>query len=271
MAVPRLTLRFTIGLVLVDVVLVGALSVTTSVWNSRTQEHDARVLNLAGRERMLSQKMAKEAALGLAHGQEPQYLERMHDTAHEFALDLRALIEGGSVPYGGDVVELPPATDRHFRAALEEVRDYWEPLHRSAHAVLEQAAGTPAFTQGLEDLETLSATILNKVDEAVRIYESAAEGRVARLKLAQLGFLAAGVVVLVLGYWLILLQLFRPLRSLEEAVEGLTAGKLDSPIRLPVRNELGQLADSLDVLRGRLAAAQRSIRGGGSTEHRLTH
>ncbi|MBI4546218.1 MAG: type IV pili methyl-accepting chemotaxis transducer N-terminal domain-containing protein [Gemmatimonadetes bacterium] len=245
----HLSLRFTLGLVLVDVALVGGLLVATSLWNTRAQRHDALIINLTGLQRMLSQKMAKEAALGLVKGDGPRYVEQMHATAHEFAVDLRALIQGGPAQYMGTLVWLPPAEDPEFLAALERVQADWEPLHRAAHAVLESEPASPAFQQGVADLERLSGAILTKVDAAVRVYEAAAEARVSRLELAQLGFLAAGALVLLLSYALIVQRVLRPVRALEAAASRIAAGDLDSAVDVRVGNELGRLGEVLEGMR----------------------
>jgi len=244
----------TLGLVLVAFVLVGGLSIGLSLWTARAQQDDALVINLAGRQRMLSQKMVKEAWLGLLKRQAPRYLTQMHATAHQFEEGLQALMEGGPVTYAGATVSVPPAGDPAFRAALEEVQTTWTPLHRAGHAVLENDPGSPAFTRGMADLERLSVEILEKMDRAVRIYQTTAEARVTRLRWIQLAFLLMGAVVLAIGYLLISTQVLRPISALETAVRRMEQGDLDSPVEVQVNNELGSLAQAFEEMRIRVKA-----------------
>ncbi len=254
MSIHDQSIRITMGLVLVALMLVGGLSVGTSLWAIRSHQQDALIMNLAGRQRMLSQKTAEEAWLGLQKGQDPRYLARMHTTAIRFGEGLQALMDGGQITYAGTTVSVPPATDPAFRAALEDVQTTWEPLHRAAHAVLESEPGSPAFTQGVEDLERLSGVILEKMDAAVRVYQAAAEARVARLRWIELAFLLAGAAVLALGSGLILGQVLRPISALETAVRRMEQGDLDDPIQVRVPNELGRLAGAFDDMRVRVRA-----------------
>ncbi len=248
------------GLVFGSLMVVGGLSVGMSLWAIRVQRHDALVMNLAGRQRMLSQRLAKEAWRGLVKGQDPRSLEEMRTTAHQFEAGMQALRDGGQIAYGGTTVSVPPATDPAFRVALEGVQATWESLHRAAHAVLEEEPGNPAFTQGVADLERLSGVILGQIDEAVRLYQAAAEARVVRLAWLQLAFLLAGGGVLALGFGLILIQVLRPVSALETAIQRMEGGDLNYPVRVQVQNELGRLAQAFEDMRGRIKASiQKSI------------
>ena len=231
--------------------LVGGSSVGLGFWTTRMQQHDALIINLAGRQRMLSQKMAKEAWLGLLK-EERHYLTQMHITAHHFEEGLQALMNGGQLTYAGTTVTVPPATDPAFRAALEEVQATWEPLHQAVHAVLENEPGSPAFRQGMAQLERLSGVVLEEMDAAVRAYQRTAEARVASLRWIQLAFLLSGAVVLVLGYGVVLTQVLRPVRSLEMSVQRMEQGDLDAPVRVQVHNELGRLARAFESMRERV-------------------
>ncbi len=246
------SIRVTIGLVFAVLMLIGGLSVAVSLWATQAQQYDALLINLASRQRALSQKTAQEAWLGLWKGQDPRYLAQMHTTAHQFEEGLRALMDGGQLTYAGTAVSVPPATNPAFRAALGEVQATWESLHQAAHAVLENEPGSPAFTQGVTDLERLSGVILEEMDEAVRLYQAAAEGRVARLRWAQLAFLVSGGLTLALGYGLILVQVLRPISALKIAIRRMGQGDLDYPVGVRVHNELGQLAEAFEDMQRRI-------------------
>ncbi len=254
------SVRATIGLVFVVLMLIGGLSVAVSLWATQAQQYNALLINLAGRQRALSQKTAQEAWLGLWKGQDPRYLAQMHTTAHQFEEGLRALMDGGQLTYAGTTVSVPPATNPAFRTALEGVQATWESLHQAAHAVLENEPGSPAFTQGVTDLERLSRVILEEMDEAVRLYQAAAEGRMARLRWAQLAFLVSGGLTLALGYGLILVQVLRPISALKIAIRRMGQGDLDYPVGVRVRNELGQLAEAFEDMQRRIKEQTKELR-----------
>ena len=234
--------------------LIGGLSIGLSLWAARAQQDDALIINLAGRQRMLSQKIEKEVWLGLLKEQAPRYLTRMRATAHQFEEGLHALIRGGRVTYAGETISVPPAKDPAFRAALEEVWDTWIPLYQAAYAVLESAPGSPPSARNVVALERLSAEILEQMDQAVRLYQAAAETRVARLEWIQLLFVLMGTVVLLSGYVLVSTQVLRPIHMLETAVRRMEQGDLDAPVEVRVDNELGSLARAFEAMRVRVKA-----------------
>ncbi len=119
------SIRTNLGLGLGLLVLIGLLSVSTTLWAVRSQSADALVINLAGRQRMLSQRVAKLALLGAERGQAPDYLEEMHTTTHEWEQVFQALQDGGQVVYEERPVSLPPTTDPTIRVQLERVWSLW--------------------------------------------------------------------------------------------------------------------------------------------------
>ncbi len=170
------SIRAILGLVLLILVLVGLSSVSITLWGIQAQKKDALLINLAGRQRMLSQKTVKEALLGLQKG-DARYMEEMHTTAHLFEQTLQALMDGGQVSYEGRTVILSSTTDPTIRAQLRKVQTTWVLLHRSAHALLEAQPESPAFMQSLEDLEYFSGALLDQIEKAVQMYQAAAEAR----------------------------------------------------------------------------------------------
>ena len=95
------------------------LTVATAILVQRQgQGADATAINVAGRQRMLSQKMAKEA-LGIVHGDRPiQAQEQLRQTRDLFERGLSGLIEGDRDPGLGQ--EQDPANP----AAAETSADY---------------------------------------------------------------------------------------------------------------------------------------------------
>lgn len=246
-----------LGLLSVGFLLVVLASVVANLWGISTQRDDALVVNLAGRQRMLSQETVKLAFLGALKDQDPRHLEDMHLTAHEFEDGLRVLLDGGQVSYaGGAGYDLPPTTDPAIRAALEEVRAVFESMHGAVHAILEHPPGSPAFTQGLTDLERLSVVILEEMDRAVRLYQAAAEVKMARLRSIQIAFFLGAVAFLVIGHLLTRRSVVRPVQTLEAHARRMGRGDLETPVPSTGEGEIGLLAAASEAMREGLRAAQ---------------
>ncbi|WP_112321865.1 type IV pili methyl-accepting chemotaxis transducer N-terminal domain-containing protein [Oceanibium sediminis] len=118
-------------------------------------------LSIAGRQRMLSQQMAKDAAL-LALGVEAEKTRStLEKTAALFEASLGALIEG--LP----AVSLPPAPG-NVRAKLLEAEEIWAAYGRAIRTVA-QAGFASGFD--LTAIATQADPMLARLDEVVTLYE----------------------------------------------------------------------------------------------------
>ncbi len=253
------SLRTSLGLTFGFLILIGLLSTGTTLWTVKSQSADALVINLAGRERMLSQRVAKLALAGMQHRQDASYLAQMHSAAHEWEEIFKALRDGGEVVYEGRIVALPPTTDPLIRAQLERVWSLWQPFHLAAQAVVENPPGSPAFVQGLADVDALSESILTEMERAVQLYQAAASSRVAQVERIQLAFLITGALVVALGFGLIARQIIRPLERLASAAGRMAAGDLSTPVPLVAKNEIGDVAAAFEEMCQHLAASRAEL------------
>ncbi|MBI3362632.1 MAG: type IV pili methyl-accepting chemotaxis transducer N-terminal domain-containing protein, partial [Chloroflexi bacterium] len=257
------SIRTNLGLVLGLLIFIGLLSVGTTLWAVGSQSADALVINLAGRQRMLTQRLAKlvflslqQRALSTKGGQAPDYQPEIEATEKECDQIFQALRDGGQVVYEGRTVSLPPTTDPTIRAQLERAMSLRETFHSAAHNVLENPpesrGGVTPPLQGLADVESLSESIVKEMDRAVQLYEAAAAARVARVEQIQLVFLFAGAIIVAFGFGLTHWQIIRPLAVLGTAVGRVSAGDLISPVPAMAQNEIGVVAATLDAMRQRL-------------------
>lgn len=126
------------------------------------------VINLAGKQRMLTQKMSKEALLvALGHATEDNKAN-LRNTASLFDRTLKGLRDGDAD------LELPPTTDPAIRAQLDKVAGLWaefEPLIQQAGAV----GGAPLDSASLQRIATLNLPLLAEMNRAVKMYEQAAQ------------------------------------------------------------------------------------------------
>ncbi len=243
--------------------LLVAASVAVTFAALQTQRDDALVINLAGRQRMLIQKMTLEV-LGVQVGANPAYYEDLHDTAHDhFEQTLNALIAGGPAPYaGGSTVTLPPAPNPEILAQLETVRATWAEMHAAIHGVLENDPASPAFAESVAAVEQLSPAILAQMDEAVRLYEAEAERKVAWAQAIQIGFLAAAVVLLVVVLVGTDRRVLNPIARLTAAARRIGEGDLATPVSVAGPREIDWLARSFDDMRQSLAASRAELEAG---------
>ncbi len=210
------------------------------------QNNDAAVVNLAGRQRMLSQKMTKEA-LGVAKDAEDQeaYRKALSGTAGLFDKTLSALLDGGeTVGGGGDPVTLPPTTEEQIRAQLAEVQTIWSPFHEAVRAVASGDPGTPQFGEALALIEAKSIPLLKTMNKAVGMYEQVSRGKLATVKTLMLALLGAAVLAFAGIFFFLHRAVLKPLGELTQVASGVAVGDASLEVRHHSGDELGVLADS---------------------------
>lgn len=92
-------------------------------------QSDALAIDIAGRQRMLTQKISKEVCLILSDVDAAAYQESLGGTMHLFEVSLDAL--RGGMPEAG---VQPPRTD-DIAAGLEEARNHWQAIKGHLDAI----------------------------------------------------------------------------------------------------------------------------------------
>jgi two-component system nitrate/nitrite sensor histidine kinase NarX len=226
------------------------ISVGATYWGIQTQEKDALVINLAGRQRMLTQRMVW---LGLSQPESPELV----DTIQIFDQTMHALQEGGPARHtlaGADgstadiqTVTLPPAPDAQLRAELEQVSQSWVEF-RSHLKPADEAA-----------LQAEAPLILAQLDAVVRQYEERARNKITRVQIIQAVSFIAGLVLLGWGYLLTRRRIFHPLVELRSAARRMSQGDLAQRVPVPGNDELGELSQAFETMRSEVASAQNDL------------
>lgn len=251
-------LRFTnsiqrrLSLLFVALFLLVTGSVGATYWGIQAQREDALVINLAGRQRMLTQKMIW---LALSRPDDPE----LASTIQLFDQTLGALRNGGTVQYPSNLpstateekrtIALPPAPDAQLRAELDQVAGLWE-IFRSHLEPVNTAS-----------LQAESPIILAKLDSVVSQYEARTRAKLARVQIIQAVSLAAGLALLSWGYLLARRRIFRPLVDLRSAARHMSQGQLSQPVPPLGQDELGEVGQAFESMRIEVATAQDSLEG----------
>jgi two-component system nitrate/nitrite sensor histidine kinase NarX len=235
----RLSLLFLAFLLLV----IATVAVTYAVVIS--QRHDALLINLAGRQRMLSQQMTW---LALAAPDD----SLLAANRQRFIETLTALEQGGAaLDANGQAVVLPPPDDDTVSAALVDVRQAWL---RFDAGLLRRADGETGAS-----LTAASLALLDALDAVVARLAAQAEAKVLRLQIIQVIFLVAALLLLWLGYRVTQRHVVNPLAALGAAAGQMAAGDLATEVPTYVDAELRCLSAAFESLRAEVLASQRQL------------
>ncbi len=184
---------------------------------------DAVGINLAGRQRMLSQRTAKailsvEAARAQG-GDAVATLQELGKAVELFDTTLLGFELGGTVP-GGDLkpVTLNAAQGERAQAILQKAQKIWTPYKELLEPVLTgkatdaelQAAGSYARSNNL--------VLLGLMNELTTALEAVATERANTLRLVQ----TTGIVLALLNFGFILFKFLKQLRAADASIEEAT-------------------------------------------------
>lgn len=261
----RLTLLF------LAFVLLVLISLSAMMWGLETQRQDALVVNLAGRQRMLVQQMAR---LAFEAGTGEDITNAMLAEAEQtFDQTLQALMQGGEVPYlSNSTVTLPLTQDSEIRSAFDEVTITWSNFRALLDELKQTPRDDPSFPITLQSIEEKSSALVEQADAVVRLYEADAIAKVNRLRTMQIGFLVGALILLGMGAWVTRESALKPLEELSRAAIRLGENDLDSAVQVEGPQEMQALSESFDSMRKSLRASRSELLDLTSTlEARVAH
>lgn len=176
---------------------------------------DAIAINLAGRQRMLSQRMAK-SVFDLQNEARPDSLRELDDTSALFERTLHAFELGGTTSGGnGTPVTLAASTGEASRRALAEARTTWD-LVRPVLARLIADVNSEETRRAAADLvRQHNPSLLKEMNALTSALEAEAGAKATRLRMIQTG----GILLALGNFLFILFKFIRRLRASDAAAE----------------------------------------------------
>ena len=232
--------------------LLVVISVLVTYWGLETEKQDARLINLAGRQRMLVQQIARQSWEFEQDGEDHERNE-VGAAVDSFGRTLEALQAGGTLTdYTGETLVLPRADDLAVQRELAALLATWKSFQSQVDRLLATRSGAPAIAAAAPGL-------IDRADAVVRAYEAASLHKIDRLHTYQLGFLAAGLLLSSLGWRAANASLVRPIRQIEDAARRIGAGDLHSPVVVRGPAELEQLGEEFDRTRAQLQSSRAEL------------
>ncbi len=183
---------------------------------------DAVAINLAGRQRMLTQRLSKASyasELAVTSGPVPQtLLAELQLASRLFDSTLQGFRYGAQVTGGdGRSVQLPAALGPKSADILARALAVWEPWRQTLDALREaDTIAQPGYVKVAADYARANnLALLGLMNELTTDLEGAASKRASTLRLVQTG----GIVLALLNFLFILFKFIRRLRQSDAAAE----------------------------------------------------
>jgi methyl-accepting chemotaxis protein len=212
---------------------------------------NAHTLNLAGKQRMLSQKMTKEVmALDNGVGSADNTLA----TVMLFDKTLNGLLRGDK---GLGLVSIKRAS---IAIQLKKVEGLWKPFKSSIEGLIAQIE---AIEKNRSYILASNVPLLKEMNKGVGLFETASAAKVVSLKKMQVGFLAATIVVFIIAWMILGRTIVRPVQEVAGLAKAIADGDLTpDDIRVRSSDEVGGLAKTMNMMKDNLNEMMKKIREG---------
>lgn len=247
-----------LGLIFGVFLLLLLISVSVTYIGLTQQKRDLRIINLAGRQRMLIQQMTR-LARGYADSPAGESAELLQESAAEFGQTLLALRTGEPfIDYTGEQITLVVPRDMALHIELDDLSDRWWEYQGNVDKLL-SASNEEQRILLVRAIEQQASLMINQADRVVRAYEDISADKQSRLRTFQLIILLVGLVLLGSGWWIIRRSIVAPLLQLERAAHRLGEGELAEPIQASGALEVQTLGLTMEAMRSQLLSSRHEL------------
>lgn len=222
--------------------LVQAL-LTDEALAEQPHEVQTAVVNIAGRNRMLSQRIGL-MAFKVMQG-DRAVIPKLEETINLHDKSFTALVEGGLVE--GATVELPSASP----ALLDEINAInaiWMPYKENAKRIV----GAEEFLKCIDFIAENYAALLSKNNDLVKAVSNEAlkakDAISASLIRILISLLILTTIVILIGYFSISKYIVQPMKKLAKQVETLSFGKIPETIVVNQGDDVGALSSAVNKM-----------------------
>lgn len=246
--VDDLPLRWKLGAGLVVVGLLVVANVGGVFVLVRAQQHDGAAIDVAGRQRMLTQRMTKDA-LAVAAGDDDGR-DDLRESVAAYNRSLAALRHGDAstgIPY-------PPP---RVADQLDVVAGTWATFRENALTVAAAPRGSPRFDDGLAAMRANNGRLLAQTDRAVQLYEADFDRKVRYVQEFLLVVVLVDAAVLVGLFTEFSRRIVDPIRTITADASAVAEGETDRTLtEYAGHDEVGRASRALHAMQTTL---QRSL------------
>jgi methyl-accepting chemotaxis protein len=246
-----LSVRLTLSALIFLALLLG--SVAATVFVLQHQVDDGLVVNLSGRQRMLTQRMTHQLlAFGAMRDRaEDAQVQRQAvlTSMQVFETTLRALDQGGPAPMDLQMVNVrdTPAASLAVSAQLARVRSLWEDYRSEARAILE--GQSQQRISGQKYIIEHNTELLSEMNSVVSLLQAEAEARVSKLYYIQGGAVILAVLLALFVMSSVRRSVVEPLAHLNLVSDSISRGQVHLPVDIRGPTEVKALGASVERLR----------------------
>ena len=242
----RLKVTQKLLLMAVGVMAVIGTIVGYTIYAVQAQKSDARVIEVAGRQRMLVQQYLAQVMI-VAEGGKADY----RNTLRIFDETLQSVVHGGPAVYDletGAVVTLPRSDLPGIEDRMAAQKELTHRLGAAAEAMLATSPGG-ARQERLQDLVAVANRLTGAAQSMVSRLSAHSEQKIEAVVRSEIVLSIASALIGLLITLMVARGISQPLRRCVDRAQSIADGHLNlPPLPIDSRDELGQLSHSFNSM-----------------------
>jgi len=225
-------------------------------WNTvNNQKSDGKIINIAGKQRMLSQKMTKEFfSTILFYGeQQEEYTKDLINTAKLFDSSLNNLINGNIE------LELPPTENQEILSQMNNVKKMWDIFYENINKMTNSDTPSGEKQGALNYIEANNVTLLTEMNKAVGMYEAESSKKTSDLITFLFILIGLSTALSVFIAFQIRVLIIKPIKKTVDSIVQISGGDLTIRLEKTNESELDELVAALNTFIDNLSASMGSL------------
>ncbi|MBI2726679.1 MAG: Hpt domain-containing protein [Polaromonas sp.] len=187
-------------------------------------DQDTVAINLSGRQRYVSQRVARtllelDAMRAAGKPYKPETLAELRAGTKIFQISQAAFRDGGTIPGGdGKPVYLEPVISERGRELEDKVDALWKPYYQKLQPLLKDGFTPEDLADALAYSQAYNIKLLGVANDFVTETQQIGASRASVLRMVQTG----GIVLALLNFAFILFKFLRRLKTSDAAIEAAT-------------------------------------------------
>ncbi|MEE9431290.1 MAG: methyl-accepting chemotaxis protein [Melioribacteraceae bacterium] len=225
-----------IPIVMMLLFIVGIYFFTTSFLEK--QKLDNIVINLAGKQRMLTQKLTKDV---LAFNQNKTTKKNIKSTIQEFETVLKGLT------FGNEKLNLPKCDNQKIIEQLTKTAKLWQPFKKAVTVQLNFQTSSIEKEESLTYILKNNLDVLTEMNKAVKMLEQHSTQKAESLISFMLTLFFVGSFIVLVIFVIMHRTISIPLKHLEKHANDITKNKFDT-IKIKRNDEFGSVIKSFNYM-----------------------
>jgi len=232
------SIKAKIGIALWGLFIVNIFTICATFYALSKQQTMGEIINIAGRQRMLSQRVTKQLLNYVSTG-DPIYLKKIETTTKKFSEALTILKNGNK--------DIKRVSDPAANEALNKLISLWNPFLHNIRIILEvKDLNNPKVKEAINYIRKYNDAILKQANILTNTYAKISTSYIKQLKFFQLIMLGIGIIFMVFGTWIVSKKVINPILDIIPTVKLISKGELTQRINIKADAELKELIDSIN-------------------------